>query len=355
MRGETGMDEYKIWFANLDISEKIKKELFYKYNSENDIFLDKQNIYLEKKDVDKKILNILNDIDTLNLEQMIKKGIGLISIRDEEYPECLKNIDEPPIYLFYRGDISLVTSKVNCGIVGSRRCTIYGSEVTKLIAKRLSTYGISIISGGALGIDSIAHKTAVENEGTTVAVFGCGIDVCYPANNKLLYENIIKNGCLISEFRPGTPPFGYNFPRRNRIISGLSKVLIIVEGTKKSGSMITAKFALDQGKEIFAIPGSILSPLSEGPNGLIKDGALVIDSLEELKAYFNFEIGKRSVPLRSSLKERILKLLMQGPKHIDEIIRIINIDTADIYRLLFEMQFDNEIISLVGNYYSKVN
>ena len=349
------MDKYKFWFANLDINEKVKKELFYKYSCEEDIFLDRKNIYLEKKDIDKKILNILNDSNVVYLEQAKKKGIGLINLRDEKYPESLKNIDEPPIYLFYRGDISLLTSKVNCGIVGSRKCTMYGSEVTKLLAKRLSSYGISIISGGALGIDSTAHKAVVENEGVTVAVFGCGMDICYPASNKLLYENIIKNGCLISEFRLGTPPLSYNFPRRNRIISGLCKLIIIVEGTKKSGSMITARLALEQGKEILAVPGSILSPLSEGPNGLIKDGALVIDSLEELNAYFNFEIGKKNVPFRISLKERILKLLMEGPKHIDEIMRIINIDTSDIYRLLFEMQFDNEIISLVGNYYSKVN
>lgn len=350
------MDFYKLWFANLDISYKVKKEIYTNYSEEKCIFYDRKNIYLRKKAVDKKIDNILNDINASIKNIVEKEDIKVVGIKDSDYPKNLKELENPPIYLFYKGNINILNEKNNIAIVGSRRCTSYGAEVTKIVSKNISNNNLNIVSGGALGIDSIAHKTALENKGTTSIVLGCGIDVIYPKYNKNIFKEVLKDGCILSEFPIGTPPISYNFPIRNRIISGLSRAIIIVEGTNKSGSMITAKYGLEQGKDILAVPGSIFSSMSEGPNSLIKDGALVLDSMEELNSYFNFsKIGEKNESIVDGIKERILKFLKDGPMHIDEIIRHIDVDTSDIYRLLFEMQFDNKIISFSGNYYGKIN
>ena len=182
------------------------------------------------------------------------------------------------------GNIDIINKK-SIGVVGARKCSNYGLTVTKLLTKELITNNITLISGGARGIDSIAHKTALENDGYNISVLGCGIDITYPAENKDLFSKIAENGVVISEFLLGTPPLKDNFPRRNRIISGLSESVIVIEASEKSGSLITARLALKQQKTVIAVPGSILYSGASGSNKLLRDGATICTGVEDLRVY----------------------------------------------------------------------
>lgn len=239
-------------------------------------------VFLEEKI----IKDILNFDYRKNLKKYLdyieKYEIGMITCYDDEYPEKLKRIQNRPITLFYKGDISIVNEQ-SIAIIGSRNCTEYGRKCAEFISNEVAKRKICIVSGLAIGIDSIGHITALNNKSNTIAVIGNGLDNIYPSKNIKLAESIIKSGGLIlSEFIVGTKPFKQNFPRRNRIISGLSDSVIVIEGSKKSGSLITANYAIEQGKDVFAIPGSIFSSNSEGTNELIKDGANLLTSTEDV-------------------------------------------------------------------------
>ena len=219
-----------------------------------------------------------------------KDGIRFITLNCAEYPPGLKNIYDPPPYLFVKGEIKNEDSKA-LAIVGTRLPSSYGKLIAEKITRELAEKGITIVSGFARGVDSISHHFALESKGRTVAVFGSGLDVIYPPENKKLAERIEKNGALISEFLLGTEPEGNNFPKRNRLISGLSLGVIIIEAGIKSGALLTAQLALEQGREVFAIPGNISSKGSQGTNWLIKNGATLVtraeDVLEELENVFS--------------------------------------------------------------------
>jgi DNA processing protein len=184
--------------------------------------------------------------------------IKQVKLEDRDYPELLKYIPDPPLSLYYAGDITLA-SRPSIAVVGARKATSYGKWAAYGFAKKLSEYGIVVVSGMAYGVDSWAHKGAVENQGKTIAVLGCGIDICYPASNRALRDDILKEGLILSEYEPGTPPLPFRFPLRNRIISGLSLGTIVIEAGLSSGSLITAEYAADQGRNIYALPGNINS------------------------------------------------------------------------------------------------
>lgn len=207
--------------------------------------------------------------------------IKQIKLDEQDYPELLKYISNPPETLYYIGDITLA-SRPNIAIVGARKATSYGKWAAYGFAKKLSEYGVGVVSGMAYGIDAFAHKGAVENQGKTIAVLGCGADICYPAANKGLREEILKEGLILSEYEPGIGPLPFRFPMRNRIISGLSLGTIIVEAGLNSGSLITAECAADQGRNIYALPGNINSIYSFGTNKLIKDGATPLTSFDDI-------------------------------------------------------------------------
>lgn len=213
--------------------------------------------------------------------------IKIITIKDGLYPYYLKNIYDPPIILYVRGNI--LEEEKCVAVVGSRRATSYGLRMAETISHELARLGVTVISGMARGIDTHAHKGALKAGGRTIAVLGCGPDIAYPSENKQLMAEIIDTGAVISEFRPGMQPIATNFPARNRIISGISQGVVVIEAGERSGSLITAEFALEQGREVFAVPGNINSFSSVGTNNLIKDGAKIVtnvdDILEELKVY----------------------------------------------------------------------
>ena len=283
------IDEYEVWLSNINISNKRKIELLKKFRTAKKIWnLDKKS--LEKLDLkESEINNILENEEKRNLEKyvnyMVKHNILLVSCFSEKYPDSLKFIDNRPVFLYIRGNIENLYE--DCiAIVGSRHASIYGRNVARKIAKELADRNINIVSGLAAGIDKFAHLGALESKtGKTIAVLGTGIsdNEIYPFENKKLFENILENkGTIISEFKLGTKPLKYNFPLRNRIISGLSTKLIVVEAAKNSGSLITADFALEQGKDIYAVPGNITSENSVGTNELIKQGAYLFNKIDDL-------------------------------------------------------------------------
>lgn len=223
---------------------------------------------------------------------MESKKVSLLFIRDTNYPEELKNIAKPPIFLYYCGDIGLL-QKRKIAVVGTRRATSYGRIACEKIVRELVENEVVTVSGLAAGIDSICHKKTLDYGGKTIAVIGSGLDVVYPRENEKLWKVIGERGLILSEYPLGTEPFAYNFPMRNRIIVGISQGVVVVESKSKGGSLITAELALEEGREVFAIPGDIFSPASEGCNSLIKNSsAKLITSVEDILEEFGWKQKK---------------------------------------------------------------
>ncbi|MPQ42398.1 DNA-processing protein DprA [Clostridium tarantellae] len=347
--------KYKIWLSVLKISDKMKLELLKFFKNEKDLYENKNKIKNIQSKWAKEFQKNMDCLDITSIEKSIlNKEYKITTYNDKDYPTNLKSIYNPPYCIFYRGNISLLNVRESIAIVGSRKCTVYGKESTKYICTELGKKCINIISGGALGIDTIAHKTCVTNKHYNVAVLGCGINVTYPVYNKALYDEIEKIGVIITEFLPNTKPYSFNFPKRNRIISGLSKGVVVIEAGEKSGSLITCNYALEQGKDVIAVPGSIFSPQSLGCNKIIQDGAYIFTTIENM--LYNLAINyKKDKKLEfCGLKGKIIKLLEEKVMHIDEIINNMNVDTDIIHELLCELQFENEINMISGNYFAKI-
>lgn len=279
--------KYWIWFSRIEnLTPKTLIMLLEKFGNPINLFNKTREQLLKENIKEKYIDKIINPIYRENLnnyiEYMKKNCIDIITIYDEYYPEKLKEIYDPPVMLYIKGKKEILEEKA-VSIVGCRNSSKYGENISKKIAYNLSLNNINIVSGLAKGIDSFAHIGALEAKGKTIAVVGCGLDTVYPRENTNLFKNIIKQGgAVISEYVVGTKPLAYNFPRRNRIISGLSDSVIVVEAKEKSGTLITADFALEQGKEIYAVPGNIDNPNSYGTNELIKQGAKVLTSIKDI-------------------------------------------------------------------------
>ncbi|MCX5726526.1 MAG: DNA-processing protein DprA [Candidatus Saganbacteria bacterium] len=294
------------------------------------------------------------------LEAVSKNKINILTLEDGDYPEGLRNIYDPPPVLYIKGNILKADSRA-LAIVGTRKASRYGLEIAGKLAYELASLGITIVSGLASGIDTSAHKGALEAKGRTIAVFGCGIDIIFPRENRNLAKAIEGSGALVSEFPLGTGPDKGNFPRRNRIISGLSVGVIVVEGHFDSGAMITAKFASDQGREVFAVPGNIDLDQSKGPHWLIKQGAKLVenvdDILEELKMVIpGAESSKQKAESRkqvdySSLDEselKIIKALSTEPKHIDDISNSTGLPIQEVSSLLMMLEVKGFVKQLPG-------
>ena len=279
--------KYWIWLASVEGLGPVKKlALLNKFKSVKKIYNATEKEILKVDGMSDKIVqNMQKAKDAKLLEKyekyILKNDIKIINISDDNYPAKLKNIYAPPITIFAKGDISLLNSK-SIAIVGSREPSKYGIYVAEKFSKELSKEGIAIVSGLAKGIDTFAHVGALSSFGKTIAVLGSGIDVVYPKENAKYYREISEKGLIISEYIVGTAPESKNFPQRNRIISGLSDGVLVVEARKNSGTMITTDFALEQGKELYVIPGNITSNLSAGTNNLIKEGAKLVTDVCEI-------------------------------------------------------------------------
>lgn len=247
-----------------------------------------------------------------------------------EYPKRLKNIPDSPETLYVIGSLP-DDDKPSCAIVGARLCNRYGSTIAREYGRILASHGIQIISGMAIGVDSIAQKGALEGQGKTFAVLGCGVDICYPSGNLTLYQTLALSGGIISEFPPGTPPIRRNFPLRNRIISGLADLVLIVEAKSKSGSLITADYALEQGRIVYAVPGRVGDALSDGCNTLIAEGAGIANSPEAILAEFDridqtlsFEEGQNRLLQQHRQKERRVQTDNTLPDHTQMVYRTLS-------------------------------
>jgi DNA processing protein len=292
------------------------------------------------------------------MEEIQKEGVKIALIKDKEYPPLLSEIYEPPLILYYKGEIE-DKNPFAIAMVGTRKFSAYGKQAAEKITKDLVLRNCTIISGLALGIDTISHYTALDNGGRTVGVLGTGVDrkSIYPSSNCHLADKIIgSGGMIISEFPLKTLPLKYNFPRRNRIISGLSLGTVVVEAGERSGALITANFALEQNREVFAVPGNIFSAVSKGPNKLIRAGAKpvmdvsdIMESLDSSKTYSHIEIKKI---LPESIEEKtILAHLSHEPKHADELVRLTKLSTSVINSTLTIMEMKGIAKNIGGMMY----
>jgi DNA processing protein len=295
------------------------------------------------------------------LSQLEKTGGKVVTLKDDDYPRRLKDIYDPPALLYLRGALRR-EDELAVAIVGSRKTSAYGREVTERIGRDLARHGVTVVSGMARGIDSVAHKGALQGGGRTIAVLGCGVDVIYPSENRNLFHQIIEQGAVLSEFPMGSPPEAGHFPRRNRIISGLSIGVVIVQASGESGSLITAGYALEQGREVFAVPGNIGAEGSRGTNQLIKEGAKLVESsediLEEVLPQWRREgetaqKGGDAVLTLTEAEKCLYGLLDETPLHIDALIRESQLDPGSVSSLLLNLELKGLISQWPGKCFSK--
>lgn len=292
-------------------------------------------------------INLDNELKLID-----KYHIKAIPFESPDYPTQLKEIGDFPAMIFVRGELK-TCDETSIAVVGTRRATAYGRQVTEELVNNLALNKVTIISGLAKGIDTIAHRAALDAGGRTIAVFASGLDIVYPSENLKLAREIMDHGALVSEYPLGTKPKAENFPRRNRILSGLSRGVLVVESGETSGALITVNFALEQNREVFAVPGSILSAMSKGPNKLIQEGAKLvrnhIDIIEELNlSVVAQQLEMESVLASDGIESIIIKCVSAEPTHIDEICRNTGLDTSTVLSNLAMMEL-NGLVRHRGN------
>jgi len=304
------------------------------------------------------------------LAQAQAAGFNLITWDEPAYPHLLREIYDPPPLLYLRGNIELLGRHM-ISIVGARRPTPYGNQMAERIGRDLAARGLVVVSGLARGIDASAHRGALSAPtGTTIAVLGCGVDVVYPKENKKLFEEIEKRGTIISEFPLGTFPGSQNFPIRNRVIAGMSLGVVCVEGAQYSGSLITARLAMEFSREVFGIPGNVTQPTSFGPNQLIKQGAKLVTSWEDVVEELPTPIRAELVPVESpgaqgratlleqslAPTERVLYELLSvdEARHVDELVEVSGLSSSEVLSALFELELKGVIRQLPGKHFLKV-
>lgn len=298
----------------------------------------------------------MNEIERkINLSKTYK-----VSIDEDNYPTNLKKIKNPPSVLYYRGSLPK-SDKPTVAIVGARNASEYGLTTGRAIARELARQDIQVISGLALGCDTSAHIGALDVSKPNYAVLGCGVDTCYPTYNQDIYSRILDcGGGIISEQPDGTPAYASNFPMRNRIISALADAVIIIEARLKSGSLITANYAIEQGKDVFALPGKITDTLSQGTNDLIRQGAFILSSIYDVLDYYHVSFGKKMEPIKFdveklSYEEKLIYKAMEelgkDSHHIDEIVEKTNISPSRCMIVLTSLQINGYVESNTPSYY----
>ncbi len=299
------------------------------------------------------VKNLDNDKIERIYDKLKNENVNIVCIGHEDYPSNLYSIPQPPPILYIKGKVKEKDSNA-VGIVGTRKPTEYGRIVAEEFAKKLSEYEITIVSGLAIGIDTSAHLGAIESGGRTIGVIGCGIDIVYPRTNKRLFDMVKENGAIVSEFPPGREPYSYNFPLRNRIISGLSKAIIAVQATLKSGVFSTVKWAIDFGREVFAVPGNINVPQSAGTNKLIKMGVNVITEINDILSLFGIE--EKSIQEIIELPEdekRIFDILSDQPLSIESISEILGFTLQHTSSALLLLELKGYVKDVGGKKYVK--
>ncbi len=360
------------------IGPRTANQLLSRFGSPAGVFA-ASRLALQKEGLKPETIQELKDSAILEkanaeIERLEKLNAQVITLEDDEYPDLLREIHDPPIALYVRGDLQKAMERPALAVVGSRRCSTYGVNVAESLSRELATHGLMIVSGLARGIDAGAHRGALEAGGKTIAVVGTGLETTYPKEHKKLEEQIIANGAVVSEFPLGTPPLPQNFPYRNRILSGLCFGVLIVEASEHSGSLITARLAYEQGREVFAVPGNITSQTSFGPNFLIKDGAKLVqiwrDVVDELpreakEKLFGIErpvalnANSTAQPIFEAValsddERKILEILSADvPAHIDQLLISSEMNSSELMNALLGLEMKDRIRQLPGKSFIK--
>lgn len=364
------IEEKKDWIA-LNLLSYKKPDIFIKlhqhYGSGTEILKAGRSGFQDIEWLDNKkkssIISILyGEIVDKELEVIEKQRVQIITVEDEDYPELLREISAPPPVLYCRGNLKKEFTGI--AVVGTRNPTEYGKMMAEKLSSQLAINGIAVVSGMARGIDTIAHKSALGSNGYTIAVLGSGIDMVYPPENGKLYNEICEKGAVISEFPMGSSPHKKNFPRRNRIVSGMSRAILVIEAGERSGTLITARFAIEQNRDVFAVPGRVTSSRSKGTNGLIKKGAILTESFDDIAEHLGVEFkrefsenstrsddkdSKKPIAFsEDSVEAAVLSFLDDSPKHIDLISRECGMGIPQISSILMKLEIYGAVRQVSG-------
>jgi len=280
---------------------------------------------------------------------------NFITIKDDVYPECLKEISNPPLKLYYKGNLDLLKEERLIAVVGTRNPSSYGKLCCEYMVKKMSRANITIVSGFAKGIDSIAHKTSLLTDGKTIAVIASGLDIVYPASNLSLYREIEEKGLILSEYEAGVKPFKSNFPQRNRIIAGLSRGTIVVESKDRGGSLITADLALEFNRDVYAVPGDVFSEYSKGCNNLIRDArAKSLSNINELLEDYSWNIEEKNENNKYTKNQLLILNSLSSEKNLDNILIETKIEQTEILAELMTLEIMGVIKSIAGGRYKKI-
>lgn len=351
---------YEYWFANLKLSCKRKLEIRQVIKSAEELYyIEETALKCYVEDENEREL-ILDSIRAWKLEEEFQKlehkGVWFVTMQDSNYPERLRNIPTPPYALYVKGQLPRENVR-SVAIVGARECSPYGETMAREFAKTLAGAGVQIISGMARGVDSAGQSGALEAGGVSFGVLGCGVDICYPREKIGLYMELQERGGVISEFALGTNPLPQYFPARNRIISGLSDTILVIEAKEKSGSLITADMALEQGKDVYALPGPVNSRLSMGCNRLIRQGAGILLTPEELLAELGIchqkekENGGQIKLLLETTEDLVYSCLDLQPRNLDYLFNVTKIPVAELVDVLMRLQLRGIVKEISKNYY----
>ncbi|WP_335985398.1 DNA-processing protein DprA [Fusobacterium polymorphum] len=277
------------------------------------------------------------------------------TIEDDIYPQCLKEISNPPLKLYYKGNLDLLKDERLIAVVGTRNPSSYGKLCCEYMVKKMTSANITIVSGFAKGIDSIAHKTSLLARGKTIAVIASGLDIVYPASNLSLYREIEEKGLILSEYEAGVKPFKFNFPQRNRIIAGLSKGTIVVESKDRGGSLITADLALEFNRDVYAVPGDVFSEYSKGCNNLIRDSkAKSLSNINELLDDYSWKIEEKNINNKYTQNQLLILNSLSSEKNLDNILMETKIGQTEILAELMTLEIMGAIKSIAGGRYKKI-
>ncbi len=334
------------------------------FGSFEKVFRAKENGLARVKEIGPRLApTVAQSIKEIDIEEELRlieaHGVKIIGFLDKDYPKSLKNIYAPPVVLYVKGKI-LPQDDIAIAIVGSRLASFYGRQQAERLGFELASRGITIVSGLARGIDSASHRGALKAKGRTIAILGSGLAHIYPEEHEALAEEISMNGAVISEFPMRTIPDKGNFPKRNRIISGLSMGVVVIEAAERSGALITSDIALEQGREVFAVPGKVDSITSKGTNRLIKQGAKLAETVDDILEELDLEIegslneGKELIsPILDKSESLVYNLLSSQPQHIDDLAEAANIGIGEISRVLFDLEIKRLVRQLPGKNFVK--
>ena len=362
---------YWLWFTLKEhINEKTRIALLEKYTNAKNIYnaTEITDIHNMSDEANKDLLDKSLDSARSVQAKIDKMGGYILTIEDEEYPPLLRNIYDPPCVLYLMGEHLDWSNSLTLTVVGTRKATIYGEKATEYFSRELAQRGVTIVSGMARGIDSIAGLCAIKSGGKTIAVLGSGLDVIYPPEHRDLYQRICNNGVIVTEYPPGTRPLRENFPRRNRIMAGLSYGILVTQAPEKSGALITASYAIENGRDLFVVPGDVFLPESIGSNRLIRQGAKAVLTADDIINEYPYidimplsekkvektkqdKLSAIDLELLNELQIRILKVLNNNSMHIDEISRETGVANFEISSELVMLELQGLIKKMNGNIY----